>query len=85
MEQQKRQWMERQQEKKELQEFFQAIDDRKQDLVQARSAFDHERFVSVSTFIACVFFGCNMFRFLANPPILLITHKHLLQLLFPCL
>ena len=49
MEQQKRQWMERQQEKKELQEFFQAIDDRKQDLVQARSAFDHERFVSVST------------------------------------
>ena len=57
MEQQKRQWMERQQEKKELQEFFQAIDDRKQDLVQARSAFDHERFVSISL-VSCICLFC---------------------------
>ena len=46
MEHQRRQWLERQQEKKELQEFFRSIDDRKDDLIQARGAFDQERYVS---------------------------------------
>ena len=38
--------MERQQEKKELQEFFRSIDDRKNELIQARSVFDQGRYVS---------------------------------------
>ena len=74
LEHHRRQWLERQQEKKELQEFFRAIDDRKNELIQARSVFDQERYVSSVGYERADFEDCRPYIY----PSLLPFYAHIL-------